>query len=52
MKVKSPFITEVVKSDFQINFRKEKNGNDGPIQATLSTERNFHWNIEPQCSES
>lgn len=49
MKVKSPFITEVVKSDFQINFRKEKNG---PIQATLSTERNFHWNIEPQCSES
>lgn len=38
---KSPYITKVVKSDFQINFSKEKNGNDGPIQA-----------IEPRCSES
>lgn len=24
MKIKSPFITKVAKSDFQINFRKEK----------------------------
>lgn len=49
---KTLFITKVVKSDFQINFRKEKNGNDEPMQATLSTERNFHWNTQPQCSES
>ena len=45
MKKKSPYITKVVKSDFQINFSKEKNGNDGPIQAIPSTERNFNCGV-------
>lgn len=48
MKKKSLFlITQVIKSDFQINFTKKKNGGGGPRKVTASTERDFNWNTEP-----
>lgn len=43
------FITKVVRSDFQVNIREEKNGNDGAIPPT---KRDFNWDIEPWCSKS
>lgn len=48
MKEKSLFLTtQVIKSDFQINFTKKKNGGGGPTKVTVSTERDFNWNTEP-----
>ena len=48
---KSLFIIQVVGSDLQINFTKDKNGDAGPIQV-ISTKRNFNWNTDPHALNS